>query len=191
MADREADKKRKKRKKRKKKKQQGQLELLEARRVPEIRAASPKKATPATPPRKYRRDEIAAVLRWARANEYDMPTIDEIATKLGLTKYLDPAADYNYPGDTDTSRQASWSQLPRSGTQRRRVLEALTDFPRSDEEIAKDMRISQNSARPRRHELVCGGWVEDTGTRVTTADGELAIVWGPTAMALKHPDLAR
>ena len=69
--------------------------------------------------------------------------------------------------------------LPRSGTQRLRVLDAITasDGGLTDPEIAETTGLYLYSAAPRRNELVLGGWVEDSGVRRDTGRGGDAIVW--------------
>jgi hypothetical protein len=84
----------------------------------------------------------------------------------------------------DTARQASWSALPRTGTQRRRVLERIATRPSTDEEIQRALAMSGNTERPRRVELVGGGWIRDSGDRRAYAPGgDPAIVWCLTARA--------
>lgn len=76
-----------------------------------------------------------------------------------------------------TSREAAWRVTPRTGTQRRRVLDAIANRPSTDEELQQGLRMSGNTERPRRVELVAGGWICDSGLRRRTADGGEAIVW--------------
>lgn len=93
----------------------------------------------------------------------------------------DPAANAVGMVRTDhpsTSREAALHAMPRSGTQRLRVLEAIVECPRTDDELQRDLRMSGNSERPRRVELVEGGWIEPSGeTRRTLSGDEDAIVW--------------
>lgn len=93
----------------------------------------------------------------------------------------DPGA--NTPGKVradhpDTSRKAALHAMPNTGTQRLRVLEAIAQCPRTDDELQHDLRMSGNSQRPRRGELVEGEWIEPSGEERRTRDGnEDAIVW--------------
>jgi hypothetical protein len=70
-------------------------------------------------------------------------------------------------GARDTSRRAALAVLPASGRQRRRVLDAVAAVSRNpslvgltDLQIAQATGLRDNSVRPRRVELVDGGWLE-------------------------------
>jgi hypothetical protein len=70
-------------------------------------------------------------------------------------------------GARDTSRQAALLALPASGRNRRRVLDAVVAVARNpslvgltDLQIAQATGLRDNSVRPRRVELVDGGWLE-------------------------------
>jgi hypothetical protein len=84
----------------------------------------------------------------------------------------------------DTTRAAAAAVLPRSGTQRRKVYDAILDAAErgyggaTDLELTRATGLGGNSVRPRRLELVEAGLVVDTGHR-RTADGTAHIVWGP------------
>jgi hypothetical protein len=85
----------------------------------------------------------------------------------------DPGADG--PGKvrsdgSQTSRAAALLAQPRTGTNRRAVLEAVAAVARdvrtvglTDVEIQRATGLNPNSARPRRVELVDGGWLADSG----------------------------
>lgn len=79
----------------------------------------------------------------------------------------------------DTSRNAAIRAYPRSGTQRERVLNLLKNSTSglTDDEISYSLDLSPNAARPRRVELVAGGWVRDSGTRRPSTAGSPAVVW--------------
>jgi hypothetical protein len=83
-------------------------------------------------------------------------------------------------GRTETSKAAAWAALPGSGTQRRRVLELVGRCACTDEEISHHLDMNPSSVRPRRGELVAGGWIEDSGVRKATESGEFAVVWSLT-----------
>lgn len=86
----------------------------------------------------------------------------------------------------DTSKAAAWSVQPRSGTQRMKVLAAIVATGNSgatDEELTKAIPMKPNTLRPRRVELVVGGWVVDSKTRRQTESNEEAIVWVATDKA--------
>lgn len=83
----------------------------------------------------------------------------------------------------DTSHDAAARVKPRSGTQRRRVMDAIRDSHMrglpglTDEQVATITGLSLNSVRPRRQELQKAGWVEATDYRQETSSGGMAIVW--------------
>lgn len=97
--------------------------------------------------------------------------------------------DYVQPGRTVTSNDAARRALPRSGTQRRTVLDAIADAAArghhgaTDVELARHLTMSPNSVRPRRGELVELRLVEDSGRR-RSHHGADHIVWAPTAVAI-------
>ena len=76
-----------------------------------------------------------------------------------------------------TSKAPGLAVAPRTGTQRRRVLDAIATRPSTDEEIQDALRMSGNTERPRRVELVEGGWIRDSGARRPSASGQESIVW--------------
>lgn len=80
----------------------------------------------------------------------------------------------------ETSRLAFLKARPKSGTQRARVLDWLlvcNGRGATDDELADALAMSPNSVRPRRVELVEGGWVEDSREVRPSAYGNAAIVW--------------
>lgn len=83
----------------------------------------------------------------------------------------------------ETSHYAADRMLPRSGTQRARVLDSIRyhtewgDGGLTDEEIGVELGMNPSSVRPRRQELQKMGWVEDSGDRRETESGMRAIVW--------------
>lgn len=88
-------------------------------------------------------------------------------------------------GAPDTEREAAIGQYPKSGTDRRRVLDQLAacgDDGATDEELSVALSMRLYTAAPRRNELVDGGWVEDTGRRRPTTTGSLATVWALTPL---------
>ena len=103
----------------------------------------------------------------------------------------------------DTSRAAALAALPRSGTQRRAVLGVFvtgqpvgqvvgeygfepesTRYEFTDEELKAATGLPANTVRPRRVELVDGGWLMDSGERRPTRSGHDAIVWCLTDKAV-------
>jgi hypothetical protein len=69
-----------------------------------------------------------------------------------------------------TAKAAALAAEPRTGTNRRAVLDAVAAVARdvrtvglTDVEIQRATGLNPNSARPRRVELVDGGWLADSG----------------------------
>lgn len=100
------------------------------------------------------------------------------------------AADpYVREGQRATSMAAAVNALPRSGTQRRAILDALWALHQrtpgggaTDVQLARHLDLPGNSVRPRRGELVEMGLVEDAG-RTVTHDGNPHTVWRVTNAA--------
>ena len=90
-----------------------------------------------------------------------------------------------------TSRAAAFHVAPRTGTQRADVLAAVlhaydawgTGY--TDEEGIDTTGLNPSTYRPRRVELVQGGWVEDAGIERPVRSGEKAVVWAPTRAAIE------
>lgn len=82
-----------------------------------------------------------------------------------------------------TSAAAARLVFPKSGTQRHEVFCYIARHGgATDEEIQMGIGIGPNSERPRRGELVDGGFVKDSGiTRCQATTGNDAIVWVLTA----------
>ena len=94
----------------------------------------------------------------------------------------DPGADAmgaRHAGGGDTETAAALAVIPRSGTQRRKVLEALAASADglTDDELAERTGLFLYSAAPRRVELRDGGWVLDSGRRRPTGRDAAAVVW--------------
>jgi hypothetical protein len=100
----------------------------------------------------------------------------------------DPTVDALGPSHhsaPETSINAAFLSMPRSGSYRWRVLDAITrsDGGLTDEELQDQLDLPPNTQRPRRVELVQGGWVEDSGRRRITITGTPAVVWVPSMKA--------
>lgn len=94
----------------------------------------------------------------------------------------DPDRNKTTTGKThpQTSHDAAALAYPRSGTQRRKVLdfiEARGPGGCTDEQIRIGLMIPFGSALARRNELVTDGWVTDSGRKMKTQAGGMAIVW--------------
>lgn len=94
-----------------------------------------------------------------------------------------------HPGRQVTSSEAARKALPKTGTQRREILDALVAAHASghvgatDPELERRLGIGPNSVRPRRGELVTAGLVYDSG-RTRDHLGNAHIVWAPSSGAL-------
>jgi hypothetical protein len=83
-------------------------------------------------------------------------------------------------GAPETERLAAIAVYPRTGTSRRRVLDAIRaagDAGRTDEELSIELRLRWRSTAPRRNELLNGGWIVDSHRRRRTTSGATAAVW--------------
>lgn len=78
-----------------------------------------------------------------------------------------------------TERQAAWRAMPKSGTDRLLVLQAIaeSDAGLTDAEIADTTGLYRYTAAPRRVELMKGGWVRDSGRTRTSGSHVAQIVW--------------
>jgi hypothetical protein len=102
---------------------------------------------------------------WREPSEIDADSVD--ANTKGKARR-------NHP---ETSHNAAYAVEPNTGTLRRLVLEAIARQPRTDEELQHDLTMNPNTERPRRVELVDGGWIEPSGEVRRTEGGAEAIVW--------------
>lgn len=118
--------------------------------------------------------------------------LDELYEQIdGQTSLLDseplsnPDANtigkFQRPGTpAETQRQAAVAIYPTTGTKRRRVLDAFRSAGQAgatDDEIQVALDMDPSTQRPRRVELVEGGWLQDTGFRRNTRSGRSATVW--------------
>jgi hypothetical protein len=79
-----------------------------------------------------------------------------------------------------TSQAAALAVEPRSGTLRAMVLSFLRGrgaTGATDEEIQLRVPMNANTERPRRVELVRGGFILDSGRTRPTVSGDEAVVW--------------
>lgn len=163
-------------------------------------ARSGRQERPAAPPHGIvpRRASRAAQRRTAVQDEPlapRAPTTERgrqlVARAQGLASRAPRTVDDPYvrPGKVATSQQAAAQVLPRSGTQRRVVFDALVSAARgpsggaTDAELVKHLAMSGNTVRPRRGELVEMGLVEDSGLTRQHA-GTTHTVWRPTRHAV-------
>jgi hypothetical protein len=83
-------------------------------------------------------------------------------------------------GPQPTTKAAALKVLPRTGTQRAEVLDAIIGagaYGMTDAELQRALGMNPNTERPRRVELVEGGWIADSGQRRASAGADLSIVW--------------
>lgn len=107
-------------------------------------------------------------------SDYYLDTIRRVAD-LPLFAAAKPPAQAH----SETSRQAAVAIAPTSGTLRAKVLAFIQTrgaAGATDEEIAQALGLNPSTARPRRIELVRGGFIEKRGTRKTSS-GRAADVW--------------
>ncbi len=80
-----------------------------------------------------------------------------------------------------TSARSARLVAPRSGTQRARLLTFIVEAPAgaTDYEAERDLGLLGNAVRPRRNELVGGGYLTDSGT-TRRHRGSDWIVWQAT-----------
>ena len=102
-----------------------------------------------------------------------------MTAQLDLMSILDAQTAKVRRDAPDTSRLAALRVAPKTGTKRRLVLDAITRSPDglTDEEMQRSIPMSANTQRPRRVELVEGGFIKDSGLRRRTSSSDLAIVW--------------
>jgi hypothetical protein len=85
-----------------------------------------------------------------------------------------------YVRSSQTSLEAAIAAEPRAGTQRRRVLDLLREYPATglaDHEMQGLLGMNPSTQRPRRIELVEAGLVKDSGNHRLTDSGKRAVVW--------------
>ena len=103
----------------------------------------------------------------------------------------DPGEDrpglHQRPGDAaETQRRSAYEVMPATGTWRRRVLRAIWqrgEDGATDDELQVLLDLNPSTERPRRVELVDGGWIEDSSRRRRTRSGHSAVVWTLTPTA--------
>lgn len=78
-----------------------------------------------------------------------------------------------------TSRDAALDNLPRAGTQKARILDAISsteDYGCLREDLERPLGLSGNTIRPRVAELIEAGLVEETERQRRTRSGSMALV---------------
>lgn len=106
---------------------------------------------------------------------------EELIAKARHAQVTEPTEGKVTRNPARTSAQAARRVMPRTGTQRARVLAYIVESgDATDFEIARDVELSSNSVRPRRGELIEGGFLEDSG-KTRQHQGSKWTVWRPTA----------
>ena len=125
----------------------------------------------------------ARFLREIRGNAPSSPESDRYGSGLAREAPDRPGPAQKARAARSTSAAAADSVEPRMGTQRLRILDAIYAVSRdpalvglTDVELAASTGIRPNSLRPRRGELVDGGWLEDSG-RTRVHHGNPHVVW--------------
>jgi hypothetical protein len=111
-----------------------------------------------------------------QASLFDTPAAPEVRHRMDPHVFVPAAA-------RDTQVIVAAAALPKTGTQRAKVLEAIRQAGpagKTDQEIATLLGLAENSVWPRRLELADDGLIVDSGDRRGTSTGNPAIVWRPT-----------
>ena len=125
----------------------------------------------------------------ADTRELLISAADMIDALLAGSALADPAENGAILGKSDESKKAALRAFPKSGTDRMRVLNLIHGYDDvgglTDEQMQTLLKMSPNSQRPRRVELVDGGWVQDSGKIRIVESGGTAAVWCLTAKGFK------
>ena len=120
--------------------------------------------------------------------------VDEHSDQLELP-LSDPSKDdigkFQRPGDAAvTQRLAAVEAFTLTGKARRRVLHVIARSTSglTDEQIQMALEMNPSTQRPRRVELVEGGWIEDSGEKRRTRSGRRAVIWTMTDRGREHYD---
>lgn len=90
-----------------------------------------------------------------------------------------------------TAKAAASAALPRSGSDRRRVLDLLAAvgaLGATDDELEVALGLPHQTASARRNGLVADGWVVDSGEKRNTRGGHPAVVWITREVADARPE---
>jgi len=138
----------------------------------------------------------AWAVRAGRADKAGWSELDRLVSRVleALPELSDAGANQlgaSHEYGPETERAAAYRNMPKSGSQRLRVLECLYAAGlrgRTDQEMEEILGLKRPSPGSRRGELVQGGWVKDSGRRRATDLGNLAVVWVLTAEARARCD---
>lgn len=94
-----------------------------------------------------------------------------------------------YQRHSDTSRGAAFAVSAAAASIRAKVLAWFRENgPATDEQMLDGLSLAPSTGRPRRVELVQGGWLEDSGERGRTRAKKRAVRWRCTG---KKPERER
>lgn len=89
---------------------------------------------------------------------------------------------------TSADAAASAAKAARLGDTHRKIWVALSDKPRTPDELAHDLEMNLNTVRARISDLRNAGWCAPTGERRTTSAGKAADVIRALAKRLETTD---
>jgi hypothetical protein len=95
-------------------------------------------------------------------------------------QFSGPKSAVPYIPGSETSKAAAASIGGKARTLRQQVLDFIRqrrEYGATDQEIAEDLALTLNTARPRRVELRDAGLIVDSGHTRPTQSGRLATVW--------------
>jgi hypothetical protein len=137
------------------------------------------------------RHERKAPAGWVtmHTEEYVLTTDEE--RKRGIYTVAQSDDNSTVIGHKTTSRKAALAAYPRSGTQRHRILVALTGRPMTRDDLEVALKLGGSSVHPRVLELIEGGWVEEMSETRKTRRGQDALLLKPTQKGYHEAVLAR
>ena len=110
--------------------------------------------------------------------DVDLPAVERPVAQVGR----------DHPG---TAKAAAAAALPRSGSDRRRVLDYVSlrgGYGATDDELEVELGLPHQTASARRNGLVADGWLVDSGLRRNTRTGAQATVWITREVADARPE---
>jgi hypothetical protein len=120
-------------------------------------------------------DEVTDVRVLGDPDEYAR-SIEVQSVKEPVLASLDEPELGPFVRDSSTSRRAALDNYPRQGTQRWRIIYALSHRSMTRDELRRELGLSHQSIGPRVLELIQGGWVCETEMERETETGSRAKV---------------
>jgi len=109
-------------------------------------------------------EQVRALVKKLREWGYEIHNLaeEDLVDEFDVRSDIDVDKIGKFTKKSEVSRKAALANMPKSGTQRRRVYEYIYYRKNgvSREEIARVLGIPENSVRPRVAELMEGGWVK-------------------------------